>query len=228
MPASVGRAGPQASLARTAAAVPYELAALTHSLASADGSGDEIEPVIADLPDLEKWPRYLRAEGPLYGLVQFSPYVGQFGTPADAKRADSGMGYGLTVGYRVPFSGASALGFEFIYESSGHRNEASDVDARATRIVAGARLSLKMDEKIVPFAVAGLGSYSLKFDGLDSEYDLSGLGVMIGGGINVSPSPRFSFRSELALHLWDAAEEGSGHGGMAETLALALGAAFSF
>ena len=204
-------------------ASPRGLPEVTRSLAGAT----DIQPVVVDLPPLENWPRYLRSSGPLYGLVQLSPYVGQFGVPADAGRADTGMGYGVVFGYRVPFSGANALGFEVIYEGSSHRNEASDVDASATRIVAGVRASFRMDERTVPFAVAGVGRYSLEFDTLDPRFNLSGLGVMLGGGLNITPSPRFSFRAELALHLWDAAEE-SGHGGLAETLAVALGAAFSF
>lgn len=211
------------AVAERVTARPSGSSEVTHILAGAT----DIQPVIVDLPPLGKWPRYLRSSGPLYGLVQLSPYVGQFGLPADAGRANAGMGYGVTVGYRVPFSGENAIGFELIYEASGHDNEASGVDASATRIVAGLRANFGMDERMVPFAVAGIGRYSLEFDGLDPKFDLSGLGVMFGGGVNISPSPRFSFRAEIALHLWDAAEE-SGNGGLAETLAVAFGTAFSF
>lgn len=215
--------GQRLEIADKATARPGGAFEVTHLLAGAT----EIQPVIVDLPPLAKWPRYLRSSGPLYGLVQLSPYVGQFGAPADAGRADSGMGYGAVLGYRVPLSGANTLGFELIYETSSHNNEASGVDASATRIVAGLRASFKMDERMVPFIVAGVGQYSLKFDTLDPKFNLSGLGVMLGAGLNISPSPRFSFRVEVALHLWDAAEE-SGNGGLAETLAVALGTAFSF
>ena len=220
-PTDPGR-GPM-RLSGTVAARPRGLSEVTRSLTGAT----EAQPVIVDLPPLANWPRYLRSEGPIYGLVQFSPYVGQYGVPADAGRADAGMGYGAVLGYRVPFSGTNALGFEIMYETSSHYNEASGVDAGATRIVAGLRANFKMDERTVPFAVAGVGMYSLEFDGLDPKFNLSGLGIMLGGGLNVSPSPRFSFRAEVARHLGDAAEE-SGNGGLAETLAVAFGTAFSF
>jgi opacity protein-like surface antigen len=210
-------------IAEEAVARPSASFKITHLLAGAT----EIQPVIVDLPPLAKWPRYLRSSGPLYGLVQLSPYVGQFGAPADAGRADAGMGFGAVFGYRVPLSGAKTLGFELMYEASSHNNEASGVDANATRIVAGLRANFKMDERTVPFVVAGVGQYSLEFEGLDPKFNLSGLGVMFGGGVNISPSPRFSFRAEVALHLWDAAEE-SGNGGLAGTLAVMLGTAFSF
>jgi opacity protein-like surface antigen len=190
------------------------------------GVGD-IEPVVIELPSLGPSPRYLRSSGPFYAQFQLSPYVGQFGILADAERADSGVGYGAVFGYRIPVAGANALGIEFIYESSRHHNDASDVDARATRAVAGMRMSFRMDERVVPFGVAGVGSYKLEFDGLDPTFNLSGLGVMLGGGLNFAPSSRFSLRTELALHIWDAAQE-SGAGGTAETLTLGLGAALSF
>jgi opacity protein-like surface antigen len=187
----------------------------------------DVQPVIVDLPPLKNWPRYLRSAGPLYGLVQLSPYVGQFGVPADTGRAGAGIGFGLVFGYRIPFSSTNALGIEVMYESSKHDNDASRVDARAKRLVVGARANFKMDERLVPFAVAGLGRYSLEFDGLDPKYDLSGMGVMFGGGVSFSPKPRLSVRAELNLHLWDAAEA-SGNGGGAQTLALSFGTAFSF
>ena len=221
--AALGSGARPAFISGGAAASPQGMSGVTNSLAGAS----VVQPVVVDLPPLNKWPRYLRSSGPFYGLVQLSPYVGQFGVPADAGRADAGLGFGLVFGYRVPFSSTNALGFELMYESSSHQNDVSRVDASAKRIVAGVRANFKMDERMVPFAVAGLGKYTLKFDGLDPKYNLSGMGVMFGGGVSFSPKPRLSLRAELALHLWDAAEE-SGHGGFAQTLALALGTAFSF
>ena len=197
-------------------------------LARALPAAPEAEPEIAHLPPLKSWPRYLRSEGPLYALFQLSPLVAQLGIVKDAKRADSGTGIGLVFGYRKPLGGANSLGFEFIYETSQHHNESSDVPATATRLLGGVRWSFRMDERLVPFALAGGGLYELTFDGLDPKFGLSGLGFMIGGGVDFSPSARFALRAELALHIWDAAEKGSGAGGMAETLTLGLGAAVSF
>jgi hypothetical protein len=149
------------------------------------------------------------------------------GVLSDQERADSGFGLGLVGGYRFPMSGARSLGVELGYEWSGHTNPTSHVDAKATRLTAQARLSFNADENLVPFAVAGGGLYSLEFDKLASEYDLSGLGLLMGGGAEYVHASGFFARAELGLHIWDAAEE-SGAGGVAETLTLSLGAAYSF
>lgn len=202
-----------------AAAVPSALAA-----------AGEPETKFVDLPAVGGWPKLLRAKGPVYALIEFHPYVGQLGVLSESERADSGLGFGFVAGYRLPMANAKALGFEFIYERSGHTNEAAGAgaDATAKRLVLASRLNLRMDEKLTPFAVAGAGIYKLEFDGLDPTYNLSGLGVMMGGGVDYSPKPGFSVRAALNLHIWAAGEEGSDRGGTAETLALGLGAAVSF
>jgi opacity protein-like surface antigen len=188
---------------------------------------EEDAPVLR-LPPLERWPRTMWLGGAAYALVQLNPYVAQLGVLSEYERADSGLGFGVVAGYRVPMSNAKALGFELAYERSGHTNEDAAVDATATRLVVAARLNLKMDEKFTPFAVAGAGIYKLEFDGMDPKFNLSGPGVMIGGGVDYSPKSNFSFRAELGMHIWAAEEEGTGHGGTAETLAIGLGASVSF
>lgn len=214
-------------LRRSGAAFAPRAAAFSAALAGADGD-ESVEIQDVYLPALSSWPRSLRAKGPVYALVQVNPFVGQFGVLADYERADTGFGFGIVGGYRKPMSGAKALALEGIFERSSHTNESSDVDATATRLIAAARLNMKMDEKLTPFVVAGGGRYKLEFDGLDSRFNLSGLGVMFGGGIDYAPKTNFSVRAEMNLHIWDAAEEGSGGGGMAETLTLGFGAAVSF
>ncbi len=206
-----------------AGAAPAAAAAVPRALA---GAG-EVETTFVDLPPVGGWPRVLRTKGPVYALAQFSPYVGQLGVLSDYERADAGMGYGVVFGYRMPMGGAKALSFEAIYEQSSHTSDATGRDATATRIVAASRLSMKMDDKLMPFVVAGGGMYALDFDGLPSEYNLSGLGVMLGGGVDYSPSPGFLIRAEVDVHVWGAAEE-SGSGGTAQTLTLVVGAAVSF
>lgn len=202
---------------------PPEAAEVPSALAAAP----DVEIEIVDLPSLSSWPRSLRAKGPVYALLHVSPYVGQLGVLADYKRADSGMGFGLVGGYRKPMSGAKAMSLEFIFERSGHTNESSDVDATATRILGAVRLNMKMDQKLTPFVVAGGGEYFLKFDELDSKFNLSGLGVMLGAGVDFAPKRGFFVRAELDVHIWDAAEE-SGNGGMAITPTIGIGAALSF
>ncbi len=81
-------------------------------------------------------------KGPVYALVELSPYVGQLGVLSDYRRADAGTGFGVVVGYRKPMRNARALGFEVAYGRSGHRNESARTDAVATRLVAAARLSM--------------------------------------------------------------------------------------
>jgi hypothetical protein len=90
-----------------------------------------------------------------------------------------------------------------------------------------ARLNLAMNRKLNPFVVAGGGSYMLDFAEINPRFDLTGPGFMLGGGVDYVPQPAFSVRAELCVHVWEAYEE-SGDGGVAETLALALGAALSF
>ncbi len=200
------------------------------SVSSALAGASEVEAKFVDLPPVSGWPRPLRAKGPVYALVEFHPYVGQLGVLSETRRADAGTGFGIVAGYRLPMANAKTLGFELNYEWSDHTNEAAGggVDATAKRVVAAARLNMRMDEKLTPFAVAGAGIYKLEFDGMDPTYNLSGLGVMMGGGVDYSPSPSFSIRAELGLHIWAAGEEASDHGGTAETLTLGLGAAVSF
>ena len=209
----------------TESAFRPDTARISMALPAADHEEDE--PVLR-LPPLERWPRTMWLGGAAYALVQLNPYVAQLGVLSDYERADSGLGFGVVAGYRLPMSNAKALGFEFVYERSGHTNEDAAVDATATRLVAATRLSLKMDEKFTPFAVAGAGIYKLEFDGMDPNFNLSGLGVMIGGGVDYSPKSSFSLRAELGMHIWAAEEEGSGHGGTAETFAIGLGASMSF
>ena len=211
--------------AATNSAFHPDTARVSMALPAADYKDDA--PVLR-LPPLERWPRTMWLGGAAYALVQLNPYVAQLGVLSDYERADSGLGFGVVAGYRFPMANAKALGLELAFERSGHTNEDAAVDATATRFVAAARLNLKMDEKFTPFAVAGAGIYKLEFDGMDPKFNLSGLGVMIGGGVDYSPRPSFSLRAELGIHIWAAEEEGSGHGGTAETLAIGLGASVSF
>jgi hypothetical protein len=207
------------------AAGPPVLASLAPSLAA--GLGDEDLPVL-ELPALEKIPRTMWVGGALYAMVQFSPYVGQLGVLEKYKRADTGAGVGIVAGYRIPVKSTTALGIEFVMDQSAHTSEASDVGATATRILGEARLSMSMDRKLSPFALAGVGIYTLAFDEIDSRYDLSGPGLVIGGGIDFSPKKSFSLRAELDAHFWVAEEEASGGGGLATTLSLVLGAGMNF
>ena len=199
------------------------------ALAAVTAGETDVEVEIVDLPGLSNWPRSLRAKGPTYALFQFSPYVGQFGVLKDCSRADSGIGIGFVGGYRKPLKGAKALALEVSYGWSFHTNESSEVDATATRLIGAARLNMRMDQKLTPFVVAGGGIYKLEFDGLDEKFNLSGLGVMFGGGVDYAPKTSFSVRAELGVHIWDAEETGaSGGGGSATTLMLGVGAAMSF
>ena len=218
---------PRAARRPTATASAFLPDAARVSMALPAADHEEDAPVLR-LPPLERWPRTMWLGGAAYALVQLNPSVAQLGVLSEYERADSGLGFGVVAGYRFPMSNAKALGFEVAYERSGHTNQDADVDAIATRFVAAARLNLKMDEKFTPFAAVGAGIYKLEFDGIDPKFNLSGRGVMIGGGVDYSPKPNFSLRAELGIHIWAAEEEGSGHGGTAETLSVGLGASVSF
>jgi opacity protein-like surface antigen len=188
---------------------------------------DESMPVV-ELPPLARLPRTIWTGGSTYALVYFSPYVGQFGVLAEYERADAGMGLGIAAGTRVPFKETTVLGLEFILDSSAHTNTASGVGATAMRTLCGARMSFAMDKKLSPFALAGGGLYSLEYDTLDPEYDLSGLGFMLGGGVDFAPKKKVSLRAELDVHFWVAQEQGAGGGGLATTVCLVLGGGMSF
>jgi hypothetical protein len=195
-------------------------------LLAADFEDDDV-PVL-ELPALEKLPRTMWVGGAIYALVHFSPYVGQFGVLEEYQRADDGSGAGFTAGYRVPIKGTVALGIELTVDRSEHFSEATSLDATATRMTGGVRLNTKMDGKLSPFVVAGGGSYTLEFDEIDSGYDLSGPGFVIGGGVDYSPKKAFLLRAEVDVHNWTAREDLSGGGGRATTVLFALGAGTSF
>jgi hypothetical protein len=187
------------------------------------------EAPLLEFPRLERWPRTMYLGGAMYAHVQLSPYVGQFGVLQEYELADAGAGFGVSAGMRFPAGSATALGVELLYERSAHTNAGADVAATATRLLGAARLGFNMDRKLSPFAVVGFGSYSLEFDRLDSQYDVAGPGLLMGGGVDYSPKPKFTIRAELGLHVWTATEQRSGGGtGGAQTLALGLGAAVSF
>ena len=194
-------------------------------LLAAEQEGPELHAF--DLPPLGRWPLSFGGRGPVYAFVQLAPYVGQLGVLAEARRADTGTGFGATFGYRVPLTGARSLGFELICETSSHHNEASDVDGRANRISAGARLSFRADQRIVPFAVAGAGYYELRFEDLGFGTELAGPGLLVGGGVDYVPVKAFTVRLEMNVHVWDAADD-YGHGGVAATITIGLGAGTSF
>lgn len=206
------------------AGVPESPAGVCAAALAAAGEG-EVE--IVELPPLEKWPRTLRGEGPLYGMLQLTPYVGQFGVVSDTGRADDGVGLGAVFGYKMPFRGTAVLGVEVSYGLSQHWNASSSVGASATQAGLGLRAAFRMDGMLNPFATAGLGYYTMAFDNLDSKFDLSGLGGYVGGGVDVSSTKALSIRTEAKLHLWEAADS-MGGGGLAETLTVSLGAAWSF
>ena len=189
-------------------------------------SGENTAKVV-ELPPLERWPRTLHGEGPMYGLFQLSPYVGQFGVISDTGRADAGVGLGAVLGYRIPVKGTAAFGFELSYGLSEHWNASSSVGASATQAGLGLRAAFRMDETLNPFATAGLGYYTMGFEGLDPRFDVSGFGGYIGGGMDMSSPERLSVRAEARLHIWEAADS-TGGGGLAETLTVNLGAAWSF
>ena len=204
-------------------AMPDPVAAMA-LLASADDLDDA--PLVV-LPPAPKWPRTLQPNGSNYVMVQFVPYVGQFGVLADYDRADTGQGMSISAGRRIPLAGGTALGIEIDYETSDHFSPSSGVDAAATRLAVAARLSMKMDTKVIPFALAGGGIYALDYEVLDPRYDLSGLGIVLGGGTDFVPTPALTLRVELVAHIWAAAEE-SGSGGTATTLCLGFGVGSSF
>jgi hypothetical protein len=86
---------------------------------------------------------------------------------------------------------------------------------------------MRMDEKTTPFVVAGGGIYQLQFANLDPMYHLSGLGMLVGGGVDFTPQPTISIRAEVGLHIWSAEEE-SGGGGVAQTVNVGIGVGANF
>ncbi len=169
----------------------------------------------------------MRQDGAAYALVQFSPYVGQFGVLAGSGRADAGLGYGMVLGYRAIVRGSTSVALEVSHEASVHRNSLAGTASHANRAGLGLRASLHSDEKLQPFVSAGAALYTLRFDDMPTKFDLSGPGAFVAGGVDYSFSSRFTARAELSLGLWEAADE-TGGGGLAATITLGTGAAFSF
>ncbi len=224
---AAGCSGPGSYLATigSGSALPASTTSPALLLPAAEPEGPQ--PHTFELPSLGRWPLSFGGRGPVYVLAQLSPYVGQLGVLAEARRADTGTGFGAAFGYRVPLTGARSLGFELICETSSHWNEASDVDGTANRISAGARLSFRADQRVVPFAVAGAGYYELRFKDLGFGTELAGPGLLVGGGVDYVPVKAFTVRLEMNVHVWDAADD-YGHGGVAATITIGLGAGTSF
>jgi len=200
------------------------------SILPAAGPEAAMQPRTVELPSLPRWPGFISMKGPVYAMVEILPLVAQAGAPADAKRAGTNnqIGIGIQAGYRVLIGGTTALGVEFYYQASEHRNTLSDVPAMAERTGVGVRLNFRMDTAKSPFAVVGVGDYALSFEGLDPKYDLGGMGVLLGGGVDfIMPGNSLAVRAEAGLHLWDATDA-TGAGDLAGTLAFGVGALFSF
>ncbi len=194
----------------------------------ASDMGDFEIPEEVSLPPMDRWPRTFADAGPFYALAQFSPLVAPLGVLKENGRADAGYGIGALFGYKLPLSNALALGLEVQTELSEHVNPSSDVKAHQTRTGFAVRVMFRFDEVLRPFGVAGIGQYDMEFDSVDPSFFLSGLGVFMGGGVDYVQSDRLTIRGEMTLHIWDAAEKGSGNGGVAQTLFLGAGAAFTF
>ncbi len=169
----------------------------------------------------------MQGGGPIHAVVLFAPYVGMFGTLADIERADAGTGFGIAVGYRFPVRLSSAVEIALVYEESNHYNPTSDVDGHATRLGVRLGASFNMSKQVHPFVAVGAESSSLAFDDLGSDFAFSGPGFVVCGGIDYAPAKGMSPRAQPGLHVWDAAD-GSGGGGMTETLTVGLGATFGF
>lgn len=212
---------------RVSSALPAGRRSRFRPAATVGAEAEADSPPVLQLPPLERWPRTMWIEGAAYALVQFNPYVGHLGVVAERKRADAGLGYGLVCGYRMTVRGTTVLALEAGFDASEHENEVSRTGAHATRVGLGLRASFRGDERLQPFMTAGAGRYALDFDDMSPEYDLSGLGVSFGGGVDFSPSRRFSARGELSMGLWEAADEFGGSG-LAATVTFGLGAMVSF
>ncbi len=197
-------------------------------LASETSDLDTPAPEEVSLPPMESWPRTFADAGPFYALGQFSPLVAPLGVLKESGRADAGYGIGALFGYKLPLSNALALGLEVQIEFSEHLNPSSDVKAHQTRTCGAVRAMFRFDEELRPFGVVGGGRYSMTFDSVSSDFHLFGLGMFLGGGVDYVQSDRLTIRGEMTLHIWDAAEKGSGNGGVAQVLFLGAGAAFTF
>jgi len=190
-------------------------------------AADIMDPTYLDLPSGDRWPRTMRGGGPLVATVTFAPYVGMLGTLADIDRADDGSGFGVAFSWRLAVSASSSLDVGAGFETSSHTSPATGLDATATRTCLRATLSLNKGSKLQPFVAGGAGAYALDFDGLASEFAFSGAGGFVGGGVEYVPTGGVAVRFDVALHAWDAAD-GSGGGGVTETLVVALGASLGF
>jgi len=198
------------------------------STADALLAADSVEPEIVALPPLPRWPILMRTAGPFYTHVMLAPLVIQTGILADARRADAGAGVSFAFGMVLFTGGTTMLGLEGVFGQSSHYNPTSEVDGTASRQCVAGRLLMGGDQARHPFVVAGVGSYALAFDGLDDRFDLSGIGVYAGGGVDFVTTRNLSVRVDGEVHIWDAAESGSGNGGVAGTVRIGVGAALSF
>jgi hypothetical protein len=181
------------------------------------------------LPATDRWPRTFPDAGPFYVLAQFSPLVFPVGVLRGTDRLD-GVGYGLgaLAGWRLPLTNAFSLGFEVQGELSEHKNPSAGVKAHHTRLGGAVRATFNLDRNLRPFGVAGGGEYEVQFNEIPGSFHLAGPGVFLGGGVDYVHLDRLAIRGEMTLHLWNAAEKGSGASGQAAMLFIGAGAAFSF
>ena len=181
------------------------------------------------LPATDRWPRTFPDAGPFYALAQISPLVFPVGVLRSTDRLDSvGYGLGAPAGWRLPLTNAFSLGFELQAELSEHKNPSADVKAHYTRTGGAVRATFNLDRSLRPFGVAGGGLYEVQFNDVPARFHLSGAGMFLGGGVDYVYLDRLTIRGEMTLHLWSAAEKGSGGSGQAAMLCIGGGAAFSF
>ena len=115
----------------------------------------------------------------------------------DNDDTDSGSGFGLTVGYG--FTPKLSI---YGHLSAGNVEDADGFEYGIGHFDIGTRVHFRAPANmVVPFVQAGLSSRALSQDFDTDEIEASGMGLAVGGGVNVHFKPALAFTASATWSL---------------------------
>lgn len=151
--------------------------------------------LVATLPATANAQDKSRSEGFFLGIA----YEGTAVSVEDDDSADSGSGFGVTVGYG--FTRMLSLYGQF---SAASVDDGDGGDYGVGHFDIGTRLHFRAPAKtVVPFIQAGFSSRAIQQDFDTDEVKANGFGFAVGGGINAHFNPALAFNAGVVWSIGD-------------------------